>query len=97
MSYEPDQRYSTDRAQRLEIDKPFDAQAPSDRGQFWNVSRSVRGAATGAGIAGGWWFGLVDPYDIKDVVNGILGGDWFMLACLVGGGLLGFIGAAVRR
>jgi hypothetical protein len=97
MSYEPDQRYSTDRAQRLEIDKPFEEQPHRDRGQFWNISRSVRGAAVGAGLAGGWWFGIVDPYDVKDVVNGFLGGDWFMLVCLVGGGLLGFIGAALRR
>jgi hypothetical protein len=97
MSYEPDQRYSTDRAQRLEIDKPFDEQPQSERGQFWNVSRSVYGAATGAGFAGGWWFGVTDPFEIRNVVNGVLGGDWFMLTCFVGGGLLGFIGAALRR
>jgi hypothetical protein len=97
MSYEPERRYSRDRAHQLEIDKPFDSQPRNDRGQFWNISRSVRGAATGAGFAGGWWFAATDPFEIKDVVNGILGGDWFMLVCLVGGGLLGFIGGTLRR
>jgi len=97
MSYEPDQRYSADRAQRLEIDMPFEEQAPGDRGQFCNVSRSVRGAAVGAGLAGGWWFALDDPFDLKAVVNGATGGDWFVLICVLGGGLLGFAGACLRR
>jgi len=63
MSYEPDQRYAKDRAHRNEIDRPFDEQPHSDRGRFWNISRSVRGAATGAGLAGGWWFAVIDPFD----------------------------------
>jgi hypothetical protein len=98
MSYEPDQRYSTDRAQRNEIDTAFEAQPPSDRGQFWNVSRSVRGAAVGAGLAGGGWFAALDPYDLKQSVNSFTGTDWmFPLACLLGGAVLGFIGASLRR
>ena len=97
MSYEPDQRYSEDRAQRLAIDKPFEEQPPSDRGQFWNISRSVRGAATGAGLAGGWWFAVVDPYELKVIVNSFLGGDWFAPICVLVGGAMGFIGASLRR
>ena len=101
MSYEPDQRYSTDRAHRLEIDKPFDEQPPSDRGQFWNVSRSASGVATVAGLIGGWWFARMDPLELREFVNGVIGEDWFTRICVVGGGVLGFIGAvcgdAVRK
>jgi hypothetical protein len=96
MHYEPEHRYARDRAHQVEIDKPFDEQPLNDRGQFWNVSRSARGAATWAGLAGGWWFAMTDPFEIRDIVNGILGGDRFMLICLVGGGVLGFIGAVLR-
>ena len=96
MSYEPEHRYARDRAHQREIDKPFEEQPGNDRGQFWNISRSVRGAAMGAGFASGWWFGVIDPYDLKDTVNGFLGGDWFVAICLLGGGVLGFIGASLK-
>jgi hypothetical protein len=91
MSYEPDQRYSTDRAHRLEIDKPFDEQPRSDRGQFWSVSGS--GAAIVAGLVSGWWFARFDPYELEEVVNSFLGVDWFAPICVVVGGVLGFVGA----
>ena len=57
----------------------------------------VRGAATGAGFAGGWWFAVVDPYELKEIVNGFLGGDWFAPICFFAGGVLGFIGASLRK
>jgi hypothetical protein len=57
----------------------------------------VRGAATGAGLAGGWWFAAIDPYDLKETVNSFLGGDWFGPICFLAGGVLGFIGASLRR
>jgi len=97
VAYEPEQRYAKDREHRNEIDRPFDSQQHSDRGQFWNVSRSVRGAATGTGLASGWWFAITDPFDLKDVLNGALGGDWFAMGCVLGGGLLGFMAAPLRR
>lgn len=98
MAYEPDHRYSADRAQRNEIDKPFDEQPFTDRGQFWNVSRSVRGAAVGAGLFGGWWFYAVDPYELQDAVDRATSTSWlFPVACVLGGAILGFIGASLRR
>src|SRR5262245_34662873 len=91
MSYEPDQRYSTDRAHRIEIDKPFDEQPQSERGRFWSISGT--GAATVAGLLGGWWFAHTDAYELGQVVNGFLGDDWFAPVCVLAGGVLGFAGA----
>jgi hypothetical protein len=93
MSYEPEHRYARDRAHQLEIDKPFDEQPRNDRGQFWNVSRSASGVATIVGLIAGWLFGVTVPSELRDIVNGFVGGDWFMKLCVVGGGVVGFIGA----
>ena len=91
MSYEPEHRYARDRAHQLEIDKPFDSQPQNDRGQFWSVSGS--GAATVAGLVGGWWFARIDPYELEETVNSFLRGDWFAPICVLVGGVLGFVGA----
>lgn len=98
MFYEPDQRLPPDRNQPFEADDPLDAPPLEERGQFWNIDRTVYGAAAGAGLAGGWWFQVVDPYDLRELVDEFTGTGWaFPVACILGGAALALIAAALRR
>jgi hypothetical protein len=96
--YEPDQRLPPDRKQSIETDDPLDAPPLEERGQFWNIDRTVYGAAIGAGLAGGWWFRVFDPYDLKEFVEEFTGTTWaFTWGCLLGGAIVALIGVSLRR
>ncbi|HWA46891.1 MAG TPA: hypothetical protein VG742_01390 [Dongiaceae bacterium] len=98
MFYEPDRRLSVDREQTGGPRDPLDAPPPEERGQFWNVNRTVYGAALGAGLASGWWFGVVDPFDLEELVDQFTGTSWaFPLGCILGGAIVALIGASLRR
>jgi hypothetical protein len=96
--YEPDRRVSSGQEQTGGPRDPLDAPPPEERGQFWNVDRTVYGAALGAGLAGGWWFGTIDPYDLRELVDGFTKTSWaFPLGCILGGAIVALIGASLRR
>lgn len=98
MFYEPDHRHSIDRKQPVETDDPLDAPPLEERGQFWNIERTVYGAAAGAGLTGGWWFQVVDPYDLRELVETFTGTTWaFRWGCILGGAVVAVVAAALRR
>ena len=98
MFYEPDRRFSAGREQTREPHDPLDAPPPEERGQFWNLDRTVYGAACGAGLFGGWWFQAIDPYDLRELVDGFTRTSWvFPLGCTVGGAIVAMIGAFLQR
>jgi len=100
MTYEPDQRYSTDRGSRQEIDKAFSEKPGSGRGQFWNVDNHIRGRWIGAGASLGFTIAIFSVLDWSRgiVYDGYFGPFWvYLVACAVLGGVIGFVAASVRR
>ena len=103
MTYEPDNRYSSNRAERNEIDTPFGEQPASDRGQFWNVDRHVRGKWTGAGATVGLFAAIVAMlsgagWERDSAAMGHAGSMIIYLATgVVAGGFAGLLAAMIRR
>ena len=98
MFYEPDRGRSVDSKQPTQIGDPLDSPPLEERGQFWNIDRTVYGAAAGAGLAGGWWFQVTDPYELRELVDRFTGtSSAFPLGCILGGAALAMIVAALRR
>ncbi len=82
----------------MAADDPLDAPPPEERGQFWNIDRTFYGAAVGAGLAGGWWFHFLDPFDLRELVEGFTGTTWvFPWGCILGGAIVAVAGALLRR
>src|SRR5262245_59402555 len=98
MFYEPDRRLSAGQERTGEPRDPLDAPPPEERGQFWNVDRTIYGAAVGAGLTGGWWFQVIDPYDLKEIVDELTGTTWaFRWGCILGGVIVAVVAAYWRR
>jgi hypothetical protein len=101
MAYEPDQRYLKDLSTRQEVNAPSDGQAPTDRGQVWAVTNHIRGRWTRRGASIGLMFGAM--YILFDGNVPLLRGDHllstlaFFGAVILGGALVGFVAALIRR
>lgn len=101
MTYDPDHRYAHDlEARRIARALPEDV--AQERGQFWNVDRSIGGRWTSAGVALG--FAVVRVLyegDVLNVTRPILGMNmvWSMVSThvfsLVAGGVLGLLAASI--
>lgn len=101
MTYDPDRRYAHD-LEALPIARPLPEQVASERGQFWNVERSIRGrwTGTGAGIGFAVTHALYE-YDVLNVVRSILGMNliWSLILAyvfgLAAGAALGYFAASM--
>jgi hypothetical protein len=104
VTYEPDGRYSVDRGEQNEIDKPFAERPASDRGQFWNVDHHLRGRWTGRGAMFGFnlaiFMHVFSALDWQAQHFGLGIGPTLVvkiaIATMLGAGL-GFAAASIRR
>ena len=101
MTYDPDSRYAQN-LEALRMARTLPEDVAQERGQFWNVDRSIRGRWTGAGVALG--FAVVQSLygqDVLNVMRPILGMNliWSLISTyvfgLVAGGALGYLVASI--
>jgi hypothetical protein len=103
MTYDPDRRYAHDLEAR-DFAKALPEDVAEQRGQFWNVDRSMRGRWTGAGAALG--FAIIRALYDSDVLNVLrplpgMNMTWSLISThafsIVAGGVLGYLAASIVR